>query len=119
MIRRLQQRSAIKRFVKQLPLDLRRRHGMSDFYSLEQMNRAVKGGPYDAAFVSYAHALFCSREEFDAHYGPLKVRATYDGHRAKVARRFFGGAKDFDAKSIIRYAGTVEGDQFYESGIAD
>lgn|GEM_PF-4378621 len=83
------------------------------------MNQAIKGGDYNGTFVSFAHALFCSRSDFDAHYGPLKVRVTYDGNRAEVAKRFFGGATDFDANSIIRYAGTVEGDQFYESGIAD
>ena len=55
------------------------------------------------AFLAYAHALYCSRSDFDAHYTPLRVACTYDGLRRFVSRKHFGGVLDFDAERIIGY----------------
>ena len=119
MLRHFRQRKSIKQFVKHLPLDLARRNGERRHYSLDEVTTAVKGGPYDAAFLAYAHALFCTRRDFDACYQPLKLRTSYDSLRAKVARRFFEGVCTFDAASLIRFAKGTESDSYYESGLGE
>lgn len=58
------------------------------------------------SFISYAHAMFCSRGDFDAYYGPLRVACTYDGLRRSIGRRFFRGATGFDAANILLRAGS-------------
>ena len=115
MFRLLTRRAAIKKFVQRLPLDLKRRFGDKRFYSMDEVNRALDSKHYNRAFASYAHALFCSSEEFEHHYTTIGVKCTYRGLRSEVAKRFFHGALDFDALSLIAYAKQNPDDHFYES----
>lgn len=119
LFRLIKRRRAIKRFVRQLPLDLQRRFGEKQHYSLEEIDRGTASEDYDRRFVAFAHALFCSRQDFDLYYGPLKVNCTYDGLRAFVAQRYFRGVTDFDACSIFRFAGqTTNKDSVHENGLS-
>jgi len=119
MFRLLKRRRAIKKFVCQLPLELHRRFGAKRFYSLKEIDRAIEHGDLDRAFIAFAHALFSSREEFDSYYGQLKLGCTYDGLRKHVSKRFFCGTLDFDASSILQFAKRSDGDEFYESHLAE
>ena len=103
MIRFLKRRRAIKQFVMQLPLDLHTRFGGKRHYSVEEVDRATTE-KFNRAFLAYAHALFCTRGEFDGYYGGLKLASTYDSLRRTVAKRFFGGIMDFDAASLYAFA---------------
>src|SRR5262245_41396776 len=104
MLRFLRQRRAIKQIVRRLPLVIHHQFGPQSSYSIEQVNRATERAEVDRAFAAYAHALLCKREDFDAYYGPLKLRCNYLALRRKIAKRFFDGITDFDAQSVYRYA---------------
>src|SRR5262245_22852430 len=120
MLRLIKRRRVIKKFVWHLPLELQARFGEKSNYSIEQIDRAVDGQKRDKAFIAYAHALFCSRKDFDDHYSPLKVKCTYDDLREFVAKRFFRGARDFNASSLLRFAKqSTEWDPNPDGGHAD
>ena len=119
LLRIFRQRRAIKQFVKRLPLDLQKRFGEKRHYDLAEVSKVVESGQYDMAFVAFAHALFCSRDDFNAYYEPLRIRTTYDELRDKVASRFFGGVSDFDAASLFRFAKDIRSNHYYESGLGD
>lgn len=116
MIRFLKRRLAIRNYVWKLSQELSRRFNKKQYYSIEEITKAAQGAGLRTAFLSYAHAIFCSREEFDAYYSQLRLCSTYDGLRATVSRRYFDGMRDFDAADIINATKHTEG-RFYESGI--
>ena len=101
MIRYLKRRLAIGNYFWRLSQAVSRRFGKKNHYSIIEVSTTAKAGSFDMAFIAYAHAMFCSRDDFDAYYGPLRVACTYDGLRRTIARRFFGGATGFDAANIL------------------
>ncbi len=105
MFRSLKRRRALGRYFWRLSQELWRRFGKKNAYAIDEVSRVAQEGNFDMAFIAYAHAMFCSREDFDAHYGPLRLACTYDGMRESVARRFFSGATGFDALNILIRAG--------------
>ena len=97
-------RTAIEDYVWSLSQELSRRFGTKTYYSIEEVSRMASEGKYRMAYLAYAHAMFCSRTDYDAYYGPLRVACTYDGLRAVIARRYLDGARGFDATTIVRLA---------------
>jgi len=118
MIRYIKRYLAIRSYVRRLSQDLVRRFGKRSSYSLEQVTQAAQRGRFSTVFVAYAHAAFCSQEDFDAYYQPLGVVCTYQGLRRTIARRYFSGETDFDAATIFNRFRRGSGD-FYESGIGE
>ncbi|MDB6021999.1 MAG: hypothetical protein JWQ04_1856 [Pedosphaera sp.] len=119
MVRQFKSYFAIKSYALRLPGELARRFDIKEFYTVEQVTKAAQKGGFNVAFIAYAHATFCSRADFDAHYGPLKVACTYEGLRSVVGRRYFrrfGGV--FDASTIIQATKSIDG-AFSESGLGD
>ena len=116
MIRHIKKYFAIRSYVKRLSQDLVRRFGKASTYSIEQVTQAVQRGGFSTAFKAYAHATFCSQQDFDAFYKPLGVACNYQDLRRTIARRYFSGQTDFDAATIFNRFRTGNGD-FYESGL--
>jgi hypothetical protein len=112
MIRLLKRRSAIGSYFWRLPQVVSRRFGKKSHYSIAEVSTAAAGGSFNMAFIAYAHAMFCSRDDFDAYYGPLRVACTYDGLRHSIARRFFCGATGFDATNILLRAESPMGREY-------
>jgi hypothetical protein len=104
MIRLLRRRLAIRSYFWRLSQELARRFGKKPYYTVAEVSKTAQDGGFRMPFIAYAHAMFCSRPDFDAQYGPLHVACTYDSLRAVVGRRYFGGAQGFDAATIIRLA---------------
>jgi len=121
VLRAIRRYFAIRAYTKRLSGDLRRRFGLKPLYTIDLVTKAVERGGYSKAFIAYAHATYCSREDFDAHYGPLGVKCTFDGLRAVVAKRYLHGRTDFDAETVINQMNQQSwaGDTFSESGIAE
>ena len=116
MIRLIKRRLAIRSYVWKLSQELLYRFGKKRYYSIENVTQAVQRSALSSVFLAYAHAIFCSRPDFDAHYEPLRVACTYDGLRSAVSRRYFGGLRNFDAASIVRATRRVDESDFHESG---
>jgi len=108
---------AIRGYVLKLPQELFRRFGKKRYYTVEQVTAVAQRAGFKTAFIAYAHAIFSTREDFESHYGPLKLDRTYDSLRGIVSRRYFGGVRDFDAASIITATRKMDIGGFYESGI--
>jgi len=119
MIRYIKRYFAIRSYMHRLSRELVRRFDKRSFYSVENVTQAVQRGRLSSAFIAYAHAAYCTQKDFDVHYRPLKVACSYAGLRQTIARRYFSGRSDFDAKMIIsRFCPTsYYSDSFYESGI--
>jgi len=119
MIRLIKRRRAIRSYVFKLSQALPRRFGKKNFYRIEEVTKSAGGANLQMAFIAYAHAIFCSRADFEAYYEQLGVRRTYDDLRATVSRRYFGGARDFDAARVIAATRRTNDGDYYESGIGD
>lgn len=118
MIRFFQRRRAIKSYVLKGSQELRRRFGIKRWYSVEEVSSSVEEAGLSTAFVAYAHAVFCNRDAFDAFYGALKLRSTYDGLRNEVSCRFLGGARDFTAQAVVEAFDSQRCVHFRESNLA-
>ncbi len=101
MLRLIKRRLAIRSYVWKLSQDLLRRFGKKNYYTIDEVTNAAERGRFSAAFIAYAHAIFCARADFDARYSALGVACTYDGLRAIVGRRYFDSATDFDAARVV------------------
>ncbi|HXS69172.1 MAG TPA: DUF6559 family protein [Candidatus Polarisedimenticolia bacterium] len=97
-------RSAIDDYFWNLSRELARHFGERRYYDIDHVSQTARDFDCDMAYIAYAHAMFCSREDFDAYYRPLRVRCTYDGLRAVVIRRYLDGVYWFNAASIVRHA---------------
>jgi hypothetical protein len=97
-----------------------RRFGKKSFYSIEQVTQAVERGKFSAAFISYAHAAFCSELDFNAQYQPMGVSCSYSELRRMIGRRYLYGQLDFDATTIIsRFRPHPNQGEFYESRMGE
>jgi hypothetical protein len=118
MIRHIKRYLAIRSYMLRLSRELVRRFDKRSSYSIEQVTQAVERGKLSSAFIAYAHASFCCQKDFDAFYEPMGVACSYQGLRSTVARRYFSGDLDFDAKTITsrfvrgdyRFSGYQESD---------
>jgi hypothetical protein len=106
MIRWFKRHRAVGSYFWRLSQELSHRFGRKNYYSVAEVSRAAQEKNFNMAFIAYAHAMFCSRGDFDAYYGSLRLACTYDGLREVVARRFFSGAMGFDALNILIRAGS-------------
>jgi hypothetical protein len=88
MIRFWKRHRAIGSYFWRLSQELTRRFGRKNYYGIEEVCRAAQEKKFDMAFIAYAHAMFCSRGDFDSHYGPMQLACTYAGLREVVAYRF-------------------------------
>jgi len=84
----------------------------------EHVTQAVQRSDLSTAFIAYAHAAFCKQEDFEAYYEPLGVASSYLGLRQTIARRYFSGRLNFDAKTILaRFVrGNLQGSGYLDSG---
>jgi hypothetical protein len=117
MLRFIKRRLAIRSYVMKLSQELSRCFGKKHYYTVDEVMQVAERAGFKTAFIAYAHAIFCTRKDFDAYYRSLQLRCTYDGLRAVVSQRYFGGVRDFDAASIIHATRTMDiSGGFYESG---
>src|SRR4051812_11414804 len=101
MIRAVRRYFAIRSYVKRLSGDLRRRFGLKPFYTIDHVTKAVERGGYTKDFIAYAHATYCSRDDFNAWHVPRIVKCAYDDLRQIVAKRYLRGQLGFDAETVI------------------
>lgn len=118
MFRHIKRYLAIRSYMHRLAGELAGRFGRRPSYTTEQVSRAVERGGLSKAFVAYAHAAFCTPQEFEAYYEPLGVACNYLDLRRVIARRYFSGHMDFDAQTIFVRLDRLhtESANFYESG---
>ena len=116
MIRFIKRWFAIQSYVWKLSQELARRFDKRPCYSIEDVTKAAEGLKLDMAFIAYAHAIFCSRRDFDSYYGPLHLKTNYDSLRGVVSRRYFEGNNNFDAADVIVYAKQFAAPSYHESG---
>jgi hypothetical protein len=97
-------RSAIDDYVWGLSQELSRHFGTKTHYSVDEVRRVASESGYNMAYIAYAHAMFCSRRDFNDNYGPLGVACTYEGLRDTISRCYFDGVSGFDAATVVRCA---------------
>jgi len=96
--------AAIEDYIWGLSQELDRRFGPRNVYTIEEVSKVVRIGGYRQEFVAHAHAIFCSRCDFDEEYKFKKEKVGYCELREVVARRYFARAHEFDAESVVRMA---------------
>jgi len=117
MIHSIKRYFVIRSYMRGLSGELVRRFGDRANYKITHVNQAIQRGGYSPAFVAYAHAAFCSENDFNAQYRTLGVGCGYLDLRRIIARRYFSGHLDFDAHTIFNRQGRAKyfSDGFYES----
>ncbi len=112
-------RSATEDYVWKLSQELVRRFGARPHYTIEEVNRVARESRLNVAFIEYAHAMFCSRADFDACYKGVHAPRSYDQLRAVISRRYFDGAFGFDAATVVRFARPNQTDTDHQHWIHD
>ena len=96
---------AIGRSLGQLAPELVRRWGKQPRYSVEQVTQAAEAAGLAAAVSMYAHALYCSQPDFDAHYGTRPEACDYAGIRADITNRYRPGDSGMDHAALLMMMG--------------
>ncbi len=118
MIRFIKQWFAIQSYVWNLSLELSRRFGKKQYYTIEDVAKCADGMKLNKVFIAYAFAIFCNRSDFESYFGSLHLKSSYDTLRAEVGRRYFEGSTNFDAASVILFATKFGDSTYYESNKA-
>lgn len=85
MWRYFRKRRALRAYRTTLVHQLRRTYGRKLYYSVEEVQTAVRDLRGAAtAFDCYALAMFCEREAFDAYHAARGEACDYDGMRGEV-----------------------------------
>src|SRR4051812_15024981 len=102
MLRAIKRYLAIRQYVRRLSQELARRFGRKTFYSIDEVTKAVARGGFTNVYIAYAHAAYCSPQEFKNYYDALGVNCTFEGLRQTIAKRYLNGRTDFDASTLFR-----------------
>lgn len=108
VIKLIERHHVLHSYIWKLSVELLERFGKKSYYTVDEVTHTCRVAGFDMTFLPYAHALYSTRADFDAHYVPLNVPYTYDGLRRIVSRRFFHGVLDFDAERITGYVTSNE-----------
>ena len=85
MWRYFRKRRALRAYRTTLVQQLRRTYGRKLYYSVEEVQTAVRDLRGAAeAFDCYAFAMFCERDAFDAYHAARGEACDYDGMRGEV-----------------------------------
>ena len=101
MLRGARKWIAIRRYVRGLGPELRRRYGRAKRYTPAQVKRTIEQRGYSAEWMCYALCMYCDRRDFDAYHRAAGESCDYTAMRAEVAARFLEGARSFDAADVI------------------
>ena len=116
MIRFIKQWFAIQSYVWNLSLELSRRFGKKQYYTIEDVAKCADGMKLNKVFIAYAFAIFCNRSDFESYFGSLHLKSSYDTLRAEVGRRYFEGSNK--AASLMLFAKNWRRLKYYESNKA-
>jgi uncharacterized protein DUF6559 len=104
--------AAIEDYVWGLSQELSRRFGLKAYYRIEDVTRVAGETNCRVAYIAYAHAMFCSRSDFNTHYASSRVACNYDSFRSLIGRRYFRGASGFDATTLVRLARSPNDEEY-------
>ena len=97
--------NAVGSSLSQLAPELARRWGRQPCYSVEQVTQAAEAAGLAADVIVYAHALYCSQPDFDAHYGARPEACDYAGIRAVITNRYRPGDSGTDLAALLMMMG--------------
>jgi hypothetical protein len=101
MLRSARKWIAIRRYVKSLGPELRRRYGRAKRYTPAQVKSTIEQRGYSTEWTCYALCMYCGRRDFDAYHRAAGESCDYNVMRGEVAARFLAGAPSFDASDVI------------------
>lgn len=96
---------AVGSSLSQLAPELVRRCGKQPRYSVEQVTEAAEAAGLAADVIVYAHAIYCSQPDFDAHYGARPEACDYAGVRALITNRHRPGDSGMDLAALLMMMG--------------
>jgi hypothetical protein len=97
----------IKKYARQLPLELKMMYGRQACYSKTQIDEAMarkklgNDGAVVLADSSYAYAMFCSQQVFDEIHQQADENCDYIVKRSEVSKAVFGGPMDFTVSTLV------------------
>lgn len=97
----------IRKYARQLPLELKMMFDRQTYYSKSQVDAAMarkKLGNDGAVVVtdsSYAYAMFCSEPVFDEIHAEAGETCDYTAMRSEVSYAVFGGPMDFSVSTLV------------------
>jgi|GEM_PF-972832 len=101
-------RKIIKRFVRELPLILKKLYGKHNIYSEDQINAAFVKAGYKLWYLEYAYSIFMSKSKFEETSLYNNGKFSYDKLRSEIASSFFNGNKKFTIHDIMSNASTLK-----------
>jgi hypothetical protein len=97
----------IKRYARQLPLELKMMYGRQSYYSKIQVDTAMarkklgNNGEVVVTDSSYAYAMYCSQQVFDEIHQQAEQSCDYTVMRSTVSYVVFGGPMDFSVSTLV------------------
>ncbi|MCG7539874.1 DUF6559 family protein [Pseudoalteromonas sp. OF7H-1] len=107
MLRNFRRNQKIKAFAKNLPSELKKLYGRSEYYTKGQVDRALShkfkkysGGGVIVSDVCPAYAMFCTPKEFKEIHEAAGEACDYEELRKEITETCFDNATDFSFSSL-------------------
>src|SRR2546426_5642875 len=101
MLRGARKWIAVRRYVRSLGPEPRKRYGRAKKYTPAQVKRTIEARGYSVEWMCYALCMCCNRRDFNAYHRAASESCDYDAMRSEIAAQFFGGDQSFDAGDVI------------------
>ncbi len=93
---------SVKKYMNKLNPLLKKRYGVSEFYSAGQIERTIIECGFSKKYLPYAFAIFLSEDDF-----MRSVAERYPGMNPKnirkyIAKRYFGGDLDYSYRDAVK-----------------
>ncbi len=97
-------RKMTKRFVKELPLILKKMYGKRNSYTEDQIKAAFDKVGYNSSYIEFAFAIFMSKSKFEQNSLFLGDSSSYEKLRYEIANRFFRSNTNFSIHDLVSQA---------------
>jgi len=91
----------VKTSLHKLAAELVQRWRNQNCYRVEQVTEAAEAVGSAADFIVYGHAIFCSKADFEAHYGTQPGEYDYEGLRKGIGKRFWPDVPQLDLATLL------------------
>lgn len=94
---------AIKRYARRLGPKLKKRNGVSAYYTQEQVKAAAHHARLPMDNICYGYAMFLTHEDFDRHHKELGEQCDYHAMREEIGAACFSGNSHFTVSDVLAY----------------
>jgi hypothetical protein len=107
-------RMAIRNYSRRLSRSLRKRYGLQDYYTPQQVRQSIQAGSYSTAYDCYALAMYCNQEDFTTFHQSIGESCNYEKMRNEINNSLTFHNQTFNATDMIDFGTNADNHSSYD-----